>query len=278
MNKFIKLVKLEKIPEPFDKSVNVNNLGQIPQNYNDILSSTNFNNYKHLKDVVNTFELPVENWFYEANEISNFTGRFPELYADELKNYLERYANLNYYFGNKDYFIRTESVSLKSSYNNKIIYSNLKDIVIGIITCKKNHSPLNKYTTTITIYMIEPVDLIESLESRVFVHSKQITGICQQKFIKNNILKSENITYEYYKSLINFVNDKIISNIENLYDYTIDISCTYFDKNNLEMTEFYFIELNSFGSSYAAGSGLFHWENDFDILYGNCDYIEVRYI
>jgi hypothetical protein len=41
----------------------------------------------------------------------------------------------------------------------------------------------------------------------------------------------------------------------------------------------YFIEMNSFGKEYAAGSALFHWLLDEDILYGksgeNC--IEFRY-
>ena len=36
----------------------------------------------------------------------------------------------------------------------------------------------------------------------------------------------------------------------------------------LENDSLYFIEINSFGKEYAAGSALFHWLNDEDILQG----------
>lgn len=39
----------------------------------------------------------------------------------------------------------------------------------------------------------------------------------------------------------------------------------------------YFIEPNSFGKDYAAGSALFHWIDDYDALH-NSDIIEFRYI
>ncbi len=54
--------------------------------------------------------------------------------------------------------------------------------------------------------------------------------------------------------------------------YTYDFA---FEDNNV--TKPYFIEPNSFGKEYAAGSELFHWEIDEEILYGKKEKIYFRY-
>jgi hypothetical protein len=51
-----------------------------------------------------------------------------------------------------------------------------------------------------------------------------------------------------------------------------------FDLVLLNDSTFYFIEPNSFGKEYSAGSALFHWINDSDILLNeSCNEIEFRY-
>lgn len=61
--------------------------------------------------------------------------------------------------------------------------------------------------------------------------------------------------------------------------YTMDIylkgeqdqqECVTFDK-------WYFIEPNGFGAEYSAGSALYHWIDDYDLLNGDKDYVEFRY-
>lgn len=59
---------------------------------------------------------------------------------------------------------------------------------------------------------------------------------------------------QYAKKIVHFVNDFIIPNFNKTQNYTIDIGFTNGGP--------YFIELNSFGKEYAAGSALFHWIND----------------
>ena len=63
---------------------------------------------------------------------------------------------------------------------------------------------------------------------------------------------------------------KIKPNIVNVSSYTIDFAL-------LDNDEPYFIELNSFGKEYAAGSALFHWILDEDILYNKQNKIYFRY-
>ena len=45
----------------------------------------------------------------------------------------------------------------------------------------------------------------------------------------------------------------------------------------LEDDSLYFIEINSFGKEYAAGSALFHWLIDEDKLYSDGNTIHFRY-
>jgi hypothetical protein len=66
-----------------------------------------------------------------------------------------------------------------------------------------------------------------------------------------------------------FVYSHITPNINHISNYTIDLAVVD--------SKIYFIELNSFGAEYAAGSALFHWIIDKEILYGNTDRIEFRY-
>jgi hypothetical protein len=40
----------------------------------------------------------------------------------------------------------------------------------------------------------------------------------------------------------------------------------------------YFIEVNSFGAHYAAGSALFNWTHDYAQLHGETNVVELRFV
>ena len=244
----------------------------MPNNYTDILSQTHFEKYKHLKQY-KIFNLPIKNWMHEANKISIITGEFPKSFKEELDDYCEEYKKLNINF-DKPYFIRTETVSLKYGYHGKRLYNNIKMLIESIVTCPHNHCPLNNQNN-LKIYLIEPVDINEDLEFRVFVYNKEITAISQQFIYRKNKTLNDELSETIGYQIQEFVYSKIIPNISHISNYTIDLAIL----DNSDNVYIYFIELNSFGAEYAAGSALFHWIIDEQILYGKyLNTIEFRYI
>lgn len=87
--------------------------------------------------------------------------------------------------------------------------------------------------------------------------------------MKNEILTLEN-TKEIGEKVLLFINNYVIPTIIHIKDYVVDLAI-------LDDGTIYFIELNSFGAQYAAGSALFHWKKDSEILLNNKIDIEFRY-
>ncbi|RYH05548.1 hypothetical protein EON65_44400 [archaeon] len=61
----------------------------------------------------------------------------------------------------------------------------------------------------------------------------------------------------------------IIPVITHTSSYSIDIALIYNQESSVYTP--FFIEINCFGKEYAAGSSLFHWLIDEDILYGKSE-------
>lgn len=273
----IKVVKisLDNVLEKDKERYNSNNHGDIPQNYNEILSQTHFSKFKHLKQYKEV-DLPIKSWMYEANKISWVTGEFPKSFSEELDDYCKEYKKLNINF-DKPYFIRTESVSLKYGCYGNILYDNIEMLLKSIISCPRNHCPLyNLNKNILKIYLIEPVNIIKDLEFRIFVYQNKITSISQQFIYTKNTLLYIDVNNIIAEKIVHgiqeFVYNHIVPNITHISNYTIDLAI-------LNNNEIYFIELNSFGKEYAAGSALFHWIIDEDILYNQTsNEIEFRYV
>ena len=112
-------------------------------------------------------------------------------------------------------------------------------------------------------------------EFRVFVYNNHITAISVQFLYTENKLFSKKNNEEIItlvKDINNFFNNNIKDKLYSMVNYTFDLVL-------LDDSTFYFIELNSFGKDYSAGSALFHWINDSEIILNeNCNEIEFRYI
>ena len=111
-------------------------------------------------------------------------------------------------------------------------------------------------------------------EFRVFVYQNEITSISIQNLFKiNHWLNSKsNIEIELIvNSMLEYFHLNIRDKLIKIENYTMDI---YF----ISESEWYFIEPNGFGKAYAAGSSLFHWVNDEELLCGKTDRIEIRYV
>jgi hypothetical protein len=180
---------------------------------------------------------------------------------------INKYDNL---FNGTSYFVRTEHVSLKQGMYGIGPYYDYKSIIKSITTCGHKHSPIFESLDELTIYLLPWKDIKE--EFRLFVCNKSLTAISQQNYTqKLNVDK--NVLERYVSIICDFYDKQIVNKIEHVDDYTIDIAIT-------EKGTPYFIEINSFGKEYAAGSSLFHWINDEKQLYGLDEYkniLSVRY-
>ena len=218
-------------------------------------------------------------WMLEAAQIGQQTGLFPKLFEEELNDLLDRYKYLDPIFKhNISYFVRTENVSLKYGQHGVGPYRNLKTVIESLVTSIPTHSPIKKSIDKIRLYFLPWVEINQDLEFRVFIHNNRITAISQQSCsIKNNFfdgLDQEIITLIINK-IINYFNQVIQTKITHVQNFTIDLAIF----NPLsEASVVYFIEINSFGREYSAGSSLFHWITDNHILYGTGSNIEFRYI
>ena len=218
-------------------------------------------------------------WLLEAYKIGSLTGKFPNYFLDELEELDKKYNELSKkIFNCTKYFIRTEKVSLKYGQNGVGPYTNLKQIIESLVSCIPNHSPLqNLQDNFLKLYLLEWVTINKDLEFRIFVHNNKITAISQQDIYSTNSLFAEYINEnrnEFIKKqldiLVDYFENVIKKKINHTTSYTIDIAII----NNKP----YFIEINSFGKEYAAGSALFHWLIDEDKLYNTNNNIFFRYV
>jgi hypothetical protein len=263
-----------------------------PLDYNDKLKLTyapywidHFKTYKKF-----TIDLIKHSWIKDANKLCSMTGKFSHHYDDDLNNFLNDDDNKHIhklFDDNNVFFVRTNNVSLKYSMHKCGPYNNLKMIMESLVSCIDGHTPIYDYTTELDIYLIPWQNLNENKEFRIFVYKNRITAISQQNiYSSNNFLLDDNVD-ENYNIIINDDNKKTITNwidiINNYFVNNIRPKITHIDNYTIDLCILdyntpYFIELNSFGKEYAAGSALFHWIYDENILLNDTnDDIYFRY-
>lgn len=261
----------------FDKiKFNTNNYWENnvpPTDYKNVLEKTYTNNwinefhdeYQVIK-INNKYDLM---WMKKANEVSCQTGKFTELYDDELEDFINRDEN-NYsqFFSGKEYFVRSENVSLKYGQFKEGPYTDFKSVIKSMLSCINGHTPINKDTTEIKLYLLPWLNINQKKEFRVFVFNKKITAISQQNLYQRfendcSYDNLEKIINNYCTIICTYFYDEII--------HKIDIDNFTYDFAILDNDTPYFIEPNSFGKEYAAGSSLYDWIIDDNILRQNTD-------
>lgn len=253
-----------------------------PEDYDEIIANGHTNKWidkfrSYKKIIINTIQDLY--WMKQAWEIGSKTARFPHSFDDELEDMINRYKFLDKIFNGTEYFIRSESVSLKEGKHGIGPYKDFKSIIESIVTSRLGHSPIKEETTEIKLYLCEfKKNLNRIKEFRVFVFKNKITAISQQSLYDiNDILeplsdkdKSE-LIYKWIDIIKSYFESDIKQKITHIDSYVMDFAI-------LDDDSPYFIELNSFGKEYASGSALFGWIQDYNILYGLCeDIIEFRY-
>jgi hypothetical protein len=270
MNKFIiETIKSNDIYEQgFDRFNSNNHYGDTrPDDYYNSIELTHTINWidkfkdKYKKIIIND-NYHIE-WLKKAFDISTITGEFSEIYKDDLDEFVKKYDDDKIFDGTK-YFIRCEGVSLKCGKHGAGPYIDMKSIVESLVSCTTYHTPIYHDTCEIVLYIIPWETIEKHMEFRVFVHENKITAISQQCCYDcfDDILNDDVVT-EYINILLNNFDEDVSKKLTLQNNYTYDIAILNTD-NGLSP---YFIEQNVFGKEYAAGSSLFHWIIDEEILY-----------
>lgn len=199
-------------------------------------------------------------WMKDAFKMGVHSGEFPQSFVDELDMFLSSnpYSEI---FDGTEYFVRTETVSLKGGKHGVGPYTSLKCIVESLVTCHFGHTPIDDNTTEITLYLIPWTHISPDSEYRVFVHNQTITAISQQSLY--HVYKSAMLEhYETHISIICAYYESVLKqHLSHVSSYCIDIAV-------LADYKPFFIEINPFGRQYSSGSSLFGWVQDEDILLG----------
>ena len=278
----------------------LNNLEKIKnisqEEYSWLVSLTNKSFWiKYFPDPCETIVIPLPikyaKYIYEASIIGYIKGNRSHIFDDELE-FVENYID-TFLPKNKNWFARLDSASPKDGKYGAGPLSTSNEIVTALATSmrvnkslenaiKKNSNGSQIEICDVPLYLLPwRNDWNENLEFRVFVHNKKVTSISQYVWHKD-VGFTEDIMKVLTPKILDFC--EYVINKFPLFDFVVDIIVVLqdnieicgIDQNtnlNVELVEF-----NSFGAELASGSALFHWLNDYNLLYGYTDNVYVRYI
>ena len=271
---------------------NSGNHGAKPDDYYKVLADGNtdkwINSFHTDYSVINIYDTDLV-WMREAFKSGSYTGKFPHAFDEEKSDMLERYKHIEKYFDGSKYFVRCNSVSLKYGQHGAGPYTTFEQIIESLVTCIETHTPIDNKSRAkgtdrgkepLSLYLLPWKTFDVYKEYRIFVHKNKITAISQQNLHAVNEFLSAFPEDEERKKIIEKHVKIIWESFQKTIKKKIVHTCNYcMDAVILEDGSFYFIEINSFGKEYAAGSALFHWLLDEDKLYcnGSNDVIYFRY-
>ena len=244
-----------------------------PDDYDDIVKRVKTSDWIDIfAPTHQTFEFDENDvrWMKQANEICSITGKFSHLFDDEMQATVDKYKDVCGALFDKVH-IRAEHVSLKYGKHGIIPYTNLKDVIESLVSSTTGHCPLKNADTHLKLYLIPWQIINPCCEFRVFVHKNKITAISQQELYTINTAVNDLRIHKWIDIITDYFNTAIKPKFTEIQNYSIDIAIL--DNGNTP----YFIEVNSFGKEYAAGSALFHWLIDEEILYGNGETVHFRW-
>lgn len=250
-----------------------------PIDYDEVLTRSNT---KYWIDSFKSYKLiqikpQYKKWLVDVSQLCSQLCKFSNLYEEELDDLLADHSKYNHLFDGRKYFVRCSNVSLKYGQYGVGPYFDLRMIIKSLVSCLISHSPIKpsilNNNDPFDIYLIEWTDLDPYAEFRVFVYQNMITCISQQATTLSNALlaelSDEQLKTDYILKIYDFWLNDIKPKITHTDSYSIDLS--------IINGKGYFIEINSFGKSYAAGSALFHWLEDENKLYNTTNNIYFRY-
>ena len=260
---------------------------QMPDDYKIVLSRSQTCNWVdkfHSDYHLIVLDATDLNWMKKAAKIGMITGKSSKLFEDELNDICKKYRrqweeiNNNNKENFKGWFIRSNKVSLKEGEHGVGPYKDFKSIIESAVSCGSGHQFFEQEDTLCNIYLFPWLNLNPQKEFRVFVYQNEITAISDQHLYKINEYfntLSDTQIKEMILQILEFFENNVKTKLDYLGNYTMDLGfIENTSENNTDIP--YFIEPNSFGKLYAAGSALFSWIYDTDVLH-DFESIEFRY-
>jgi hypothetical protein len=203
---------------------------------------------------------------------------------EEIENYIRTFLPDT---STKPWFVRVNEASPKDGLYDAGPLLSAKDIVTSLSTSLRIHKAFNSLKPACgdILYLVPwRRDWNEELEFRVFVHEGRVTCFSQYVWHRDVGWGGNSNSIQIVSAkILEFCNNKVIP-IFPLTSYVVDVIIILeTDVKIREINEdtkliVEVIEFNSFGVELASGSALFHWINDFDILYGKYDSVVVKYV
>lgn len=284
----IKKVSLNEVEDGNNVTLNTNNIrsnGTLPKDYYDKdreVSTDKWINLLHLgKCKTMTIEKSDLDWMYRAHNFDRLRTGWLRTYRDEFDATCEKYRSTfeNLLVGGR-WFARTRQYSLKySSYFQALSANDIDVLIKGLVSYVPGHSGIeadDQFNDKI-IYFLPWLDLDPDLEFRIFVRNSRITAISQQKLFRvNNWLAgmSDLELNRLIEKILSSFYTEVQTKITSFSDYVLDFTFL----RTGDGLEAYPIELNQFGQEYGAGSALYEWKVDHELLYGETDKIGFRFV
>lgn len=241
----------------------------VPEDYKEILSKGETKNWiDKFHSNYHTIKLDKTDLtlMKQIRSLGAIKGSISEIHKDEFEYVVNRH-----YVPEGQWFVRSDTHSLKTGMHGAGPYTNIKQIIESICTTLVSHRCFDDDDTECILYLLPWLELDYDKEFRIFVHNNNITAISAQHLYSVNKWLTSLTTSEkrdVIQKIIVYFKKVIREKMEYMQNYTMDLA--------LVNGEPYFIEPNSFGARYASGSSLFHWVNDYDVLYGLAP-LELRY-
>jgi len=279
----IRPIPLDKVLSDVDDQFNVNNLCSV-DDYEEVLEKGRTKHWIDLfhPDQYQTLILDYQDlaWMRRAAHIGEMLGRFPaylleEEMAETVQKYQEQFDGIQTQDPELQ-FVRSDKVSLKYGQHGVGPYRSLRSLLESATSSIAGHHPFRligpvnpeeRKEEKLTFYLMKWRQIDPLKEFRIFVYQQQITAISQQHLEQENSwlesLSGLEIAEQVVQPILEYFNGHVAPRMASIgsTDYVMDLAL-------LENGTPYFIEPNSFGAGYAAGSALFHWLADQSLLEG----------
>lgn len=253
--------------------------GVTDEQYRESVLATRYEAWRCLRPSTGelAFQLGVEDCknLAKAGQVGILTKKYPMLYEDELQAVEAKLQPLP----SPPYFARLSRCSTKGGQGGVGPFYIAKQIVTALVTSYRCVTALEQQEP-VGLYLLPFQPHFDcDKEFRVFVHNCKVTAVSQYN-------EAEDCGWGTYADADLL---KVVGSAVDLLDemlqkaaelklalpscFTLDVFCHIDQDFAVEL-----IELNSFGAQLAAGSCLFDWVEDYDLLYGLSDTLELRVI
>lgn len=249
------------------------------QQYRRTIQETRYEAWRCLRPVPGElhFQLGLEDCrqLSKAGQVGTLTKRYPRLYEDELELIEAKLQPLP----SPPYFARLSRCSTKGGQGGVGPFYTAKQIVTALVTSYRCVNVFERQEP-VGLYLLPFCSHFDcNKEFRVFVCKNRVTAISQYN-------EAEDCGWGAYSDtdLTKVVDHTVILLVATLKQaavlklalpasFTLDVFCHADQDFAVEL-----IELNSFGAQLAAGSCLFDWVKDYEMLYGMSNTLEVRVV